>query len=134
MTLAPPGDHLAGLHGYESPTVVKHEGLYYLFGSELTGWSTNDNRYATAASLASPWSEWRDFAPAGSATFDSQTSVVVPVHGSEQISFVYVGDRWFQDDLFHSAPVWLQLHLRDGAAELEWRDAWAIDPATGAFY
>lgn len=130
-TLAPPSDHAAGPHGYESPTVVKHDGLYYLFGSDLTGWSTNDNKYATASSLAGPWSEWRDFAPVGSATFDSQISVIVPVHGTEETSFVYVGDRWIQDDLFHSTPVWLPLHLTDGRAVLEWRDEWSIDTSRG---
>jgi Glycosyl hydrolases family 43 len=130
-TLAPPSDHPAGRHGYESPTVVRYEGLYYLFGSDLTGWDTNDNQYATASSLAGPWSEWQAFAPAGSATFDSQISVVVPVHGTEQTSHVYVGDRWIEKDLFHSAPVWLPLHLGQGRAVLEWRDEWSIDTVTG---
>ncbi|MFI7632803.1 family 43 glycosylhydrolase [Nonomuraea sp. NPDC049400] len=130
-TLAPPGDHPAGQHGYESPALVKADGLYYLFGSDLTGWSTNDNKVATATSLAGPWSEWADFAPPGSATHDSQTSVIVPVHGSDAISHVYVGDRWIRDDLFHSAPVWLPMRIGGGKAQLEWRDSWTIDPATG---
>lgn len=130
-TLTPPSDHPAGPHGYESPTMIRHDGLYYLFGSELTGWSTNDNQYATAPSPAGPWSEWRDFAPPGSATYDSQVSVVVPVHGSETTSHVYVGDRWNRDDLYHSAPVWLPMRVKDGRAELEWRESWTLDPATG---
>ncbi|WP_345188935.1 family 43 glycosylhydrolase [Microbacterium panaciterrae] len=130
-TLALPGGHPAGAHGYESPTLVSHEGLYYLFGSDLTGWSMNDNKYATATALEGPWSDWSDFAPAGSATFDSQTSVVLPVRGSEQTSFVYIGDRWIRDDLSHSPPVWLPLHLGDGTARLEWRHEWRIEPGTG---
>ncbi|MFY1668561.1 family 43 glycosylhydrolase [Plantactinospora sp. WMMB334] len=130
-TLTAPGDHPAGPHGYESPTMVKAGGLYYLFGSELTGWATNDNQYATAPSPAGPWSEWRDFAPPGAATYDSQVSVVVPVHGSETTSHVYVGDRWDPDDLYHSTPVWLPLRIEEGRAELVWRDRWTIDPVTG---
>jgi hypothetical protein len=130
-TLAPPSDHPAGPHGYESPTMIKAEGLYYLFGSDLTGWSTNDNKYATAPSPAGPWSEWRDFAPPGSATYDSQVSVVVPVRGTETTSYVYVGDRWNKDDLFGSAPVWLPMHVSGGEARLEWRNAWTIDTTTG---
>ncbi|KIR62174.1 hypothetical protein TK50_27160 [Micromonospora haikouensis] len=121
----------AGTHGYESPTMVRHDGLYYLFGSDLTGWSTNDNKYATATSLSGPWSDWADFAPPGSATFDSQVSVVVPVQGTERTSHVYVGDRWIRDDLFHSAPVWLPIDIGDGRARLRWRDCWTIDPHTG---
>ncbi|MDR6144061.1 hypothetical protein QE375_003615 [Microbacterium foliorum] len=106
--------------GYESPTLVRHDGLYYLFGSDLTGWSTNDNMFTTATSLAGPWAPWRPFAPVGSATFDSQVSVVVPV-GSGHL---YVGDRWLRDSLDESPAVWLPITLREGTAELEWRDSW----------
>jgi beta-xylosidase len=121
----------AGTHGYESPALVRHDGLYYLFGSDLTGWSTNDNKVSTATRLAGPWSEWADFAPPGSATHDSQISVVVTVHGTRRTSHVYVGDRWRKDDLSHSAPVWLPLGIGDGKAQLPWRDAWTIDPDSG---
>lgn len=109
---------------YESATLVKHEGLYYLFGSDLTGWNLNDNRYATAPSLAGPWSPWRHVAPPGSATFQSQVSVVVPLGGDV---FAYVGDRWQSEDLYHSPVVLLPLRISDGDAVLEWRDSWRIE-------
>ncbi len=108
--------------GYESPTLVRHDGRYYLFGSDLTGWSTNDNMYTTASDLAGPWQPWRPFAPQGAATFDSQVSVVAAVDGGH----VYIGDRWLKDDLFHSPAVWLPLTLHDGNAELRWRDHWNL--------
>ncbi|HMR49728.1 MAG TPA: family 43 glycosylhydrolase [Arachnia sp.] len=107
--------------GYESPALVRHDGLYYLFGSDLTGWSTNDNKYATATDLAGPWTPWRCFAPAGTATFDSQISAVVPV-GS---GYLYAGDRWIRGDLAESPAVWLPLRLSDGEARLEWCDEWS---------
>lgn len=109
--------------GYESPALIHHNGRYYLFGSDLTGWNLNDNKYATASALEGPWSPWRDLAPAGSHTFDSQVSVVVPVTGD---GFVYVGDRWLRDDLAHSPLVALPLRLHDGEAELVWRDQWML--------
>jgi hypothetical protein len=107
--------------GYESPALVKHDGLYYLFGSDMTGWSTNDNKFATAKELAGPWGEWRDFAPVGSATYDSQVSAVVPLGGD---AFMYVGDRWRQNDLVNSPAVWLPMTLRDGDVQMDWHDAW----------
>lgn len=112
--------------GYESPTLVRHDGTYYLFGSDLTGWDLNDNKYATAPELRGPWSSWRDFAPAGSRTFESQVSVVLPVADGH----VYLGDRWRRDDLASSAPVWLPLTIEDGSARLEWRDEWSIQEMT----
>ncbi|WP_277209351.1 family 43 glycosylhydrolase [Isoptericola croceus] len=130
-TLAPPSDHPAGPHGYESPAMIKVDGLYYLFGSDLTGWSTNDNKYATAPSPAGPWSAWNDVAPPGTATFDSQVSDVVTVPGTEQTAYVYVGDRWDRHDLFRSPPVVLPLQVAGGRADLVWRDSWTIDTTTG---
>ena len=120
-----------GVHGYESPALVKVDRVYHLFGSDLTGWSTNDNKYATATDLAGPWSPWRDVAPAGSSTFDSQTSTVVTVAGRETTSYVYVGDRWRRDDLVGSPAVWLPLTIADGRAALTWRDEWSVDPVSG---
>ncbi|MEA5455229.1 family 43 glycosylhydrolase [Sinomonas sp. JGH33] len=106
--------------GYESPTLVRSGGLYYLFGSDLTGWSTNDNMFTTASSLKGPWAPWRPFAPVGSATFDSQVSVVVPVGAGH----LYVGDRWQREALDASPAVWLPITLADGEAVLDWRDEW----------
>ena len=109
--------------GYESPAVVRHGGLYYLFGSDLTGWSTNDNKVSTAERLEGPWGEWADIAPPGSATFDSQVSAVVPLGGDQ---FLYVGDRWLKDDLANSPAVWLPMRIADGAVHMDWRDEWAV--------
>ncbi|WP_341994563.1 family 43 glycosylhydrolase [Microbacterium sp. LWH7-1.2] len=111
--------------GYESPTLVRKDGLYYLFGSDLTGWSTNDNMYTTAPSLEGPWDRWRPFAPAGSATFDSQVSVVVAVGTGH----LYVGDRWQRDSLATSPPVWLPITIADGAATMQWHDTWSPQAA-----
>lgn len=113
-------------HGYESPTVVHVDGLYYQFGSDLTGWSTNDNRYSTAESLAGPWSPWRLFAPEGSNTFDSQVSVVLPVETEAGLAHVYIGDRWRPDDLVNSPAVWLPLAVGGGEAFMRWSDAWTL--------
>jgi hypothetical protein len=115
-----------GSHGYESPALVRHDGLYYLFGSDLTGWSTNDNKVATAESLSGPWSPWSDIAPPGSATFDSQVSTIVPVSTVAGERHVYVGDRWNRHDLERSAAVWLPARIGGGEATLEWRESWTL--------
>lgn len=113
-----------GSHGYESPALIKHENRYLLFGSDLTGWSTNDNKVSSAAALSGPWSSWSDIAPPGSATFDSQISCVLPLGDAGSTSFMYIGDRWNRDDLFGSPAVWLPLEVADDGAQIHWRDAW----------
>ncbi|MCJ1676154.1 NPCBM/NEW2 domain-containing protein [Streptomyces sp. APSN-46.1] len=119
--------------GFESPAMAKVDGRYFLFGSYLTGWSTNDNVYATAPSPAGPWSEFKNFAPAGSRTFDSQTSSIVPVTGSRGTTYMYVGDRWNPQRLFDSKPVWLPLHISGTTANLSWQDSWSLDTASGTW-
>ncbi|KFI44714.1 Glycosyl hydrolases family 43 [Bifidobacterium bohemicum] len=124
--------------GYESPVMLKSNGLYYWFGSELTGWDCNDNRYATASDLHGPWSRWRPFAPLGTRTFDSQCDAIVPIdsrcdagggvddktESSDMQRFLYIGDRWSPDDLGGSPLVTLPIEIGDGHARLQWHDEW----------
>ena len=94
---------------YEAPAMLKFHGCYYLFGSELTGWACNDNKYAMATNIAGPWSKWNLFAPEGSQTFVSQTAYILPVTGSQGTTMMFMGDRWNPSDLGASSYVWLPL-------------------------
>ncbi len=94
---------------YEAPAMLKFHGCYYLFGSELTGWACNDNKYAMARSIAGPWSKWNLFAPEGSQTFVSQTAYILPVTGSKATTIMFMGDRWNSSALGASTYVWLPL-------------------------
>lgn len=124
---------VAVLPDLEAPAVAKVGGRYLLLASHLTGWSTNDNVYATATSLAGPWSGFSDVAPAGSHTYDSQTSFLLPVTGSAGTSYVYIGDRWNSTNLNASLPIWLPITLTSsGTAALSWYPSWGIDTTTGA--
>lgn len=111
-------------YGYESPTMIKCNGLYYWFGSQLTGWGSNDNMFATASTIEGPWSEWKPFAPVGSCTFDSQCDLVLPLPDGQ---FLYIGDRWNPDDLGNSPTLWLPITLKDGEAVLQWHDEWTYE-------
>jgi hypothetical protein len=116
----------------ESPALAKVDGRYILLGSHLTGWGTNDNVYASATSLSGPWSSFTNVAPAGTRTYDSQTSFLLPVTGTSGTSYVYLGDRWNAQDLNSSVPVWLPITLTgSGTAVLSWYPSWGIDTVTG---
>jgi hypothetical protein len=124
---------VAVLPDYEAPALVKVDGLFYMFGSHLTGWNTNDNQYATAPSLAGPWSSWKTFAPVGTHTFDSQTSYLLPVAGRLGTTFVFIGDRWYPSHLQDSAPIWLPMSIHNGSASLQWQPAWSLNVADGTW-
>ncbi|CAE6478351.1 unnamed protein product [Rhizoctonia solani] len=115
---------------YEAPAVIKSSaGVYFMFASQLTGWNTNDNMYSTSTSLSGPWSSWKTFAPAGSRTWDSQTTFVLPIGNN----FMYMGDRWFSSNLMRSTYVWLPLTISGTTASMPTNYLnWVVDVNTGA--
>ena len=124
---------VAVLPDYEAPAMVKAGNRYYLLASHLTGWNTNDNQYATATSLAGPWSGWSDFAPADTNTYNSQTANIITVQGTQATTYVYAGDRWTPSNLGTSPLVWLPLRISGTSVSMTWHDSWSIDTATGTW-
>ena len=124
---------VAAFPSLESPAMAKVNGRYFLLTSHLTGWNTNDNVYATATSLSGPWSGWANFAPAGTRTFNSQTSSLLPISSATGTNYVYIGDRWNPGDLYSSLPVWLPITLTGSTASLSWYSSWGVDTTTGTF-
>ena len=121
-------------HAYEAPAMVKAAGVYYLLGSHLSGWDANSNEYATADSPAGPWSEFQAVAPPETKTYRSQTTYILPVTGTRETSYLYLGDRWKGHDLKDSRYVWLPLVIdpRRRTMALTVEAPWTIDAATGS--
>jgi hypothetical protein len=127
------GGSVALLPDYEAPAMVKANGTYYLLASHLTGWSTNDNVYATASSPSGTWSSFKNFAPAGTDTYNTQTANIIPVSGSSGTTYIYAGDRWETSALGNSPLVWLPLTLSGGTANAGWQNSWTLDVTTGTW-
>ena len=118
-------------HSYEALAVLHLDGTYYLLGSHLSGWNTNPNQYATAPSLAGPWSAFQDIAPPETKTYNSQTAFILPVPGFKTTAYVYLGDRWKPSNLTDSRYIWLPLTIGKGVMSLAADHPWTIDTATG---
>jgi len=122
--------------GLEAPHIIKTGDTYYWFASGLVGWRSSPTRYATAKSLAGPWSDMKPVItePASPDSFNTQHDFVIPVTGSETTTYVYVGDRYSQ---WHGEGTgrnsFLPLEFRDGIPTLRWYDDWQIDVRTGRF-
>jgi len=123
---------VATVNQYEAPAMAKIGGTYYLFGSHLTGWATNDNQYATATSISGPWSSWRSFAPSGTNTCNSQTTSILPVSGSSGTSYIFLGDRWNAGNLADSRYIWEPLTISGTTVSMTCQTSWTIDTATGS--
>ncbi len=119
--------------GFESPAIFKKDSLYYFLGSDLTGWERNDNYYFTANSLKGPWTKQGFIAPHGTLTWNSQTTFVLPVEGTKETTFMFMGDRWsFPKQNAAATYVWQPLTVEGHKISLnDFKEAWNINIKTG---
>src|SRR5579862_6931939 len=116
----------------EGGAIVNYEGLYYILGSALTGWFPNPNKYATATRLEGPWSAFRDIAHPNTLTWNSQSTNLIKVSGTERTTVIYAGDRWRPEEQWDSRYVWMPLEIGGGQMQLSAPKPWALDVRTGA--
>ena len=115
----------------EGGAIIKYDGLYYAIGSWMTGWTPNDNMYATAKSLQGPWSEFRNVAPKGRQTYGSQSTMMLKVVGSEKTTVIFMGDMWRPKQHWDSRYLWMPLEIGNGELKLPEPKPWSIDMTTG---
>jgi len=115
----------------EGGALVHYRGLYYIVGSELTGWRPNLNKYATAKSLAGPWSEFKDIAPPGTNTYGSQSTLMLKVTGAKTTTVIYMGDIWKPWTQWDSRYLWMPLEIGNGKLWLPAPKEWTLDVITG---
>jgi Glycosyl hydrolases family 43 len=120
--------------GFESPAIFKKDSLYYFLGSDLTGWERNDNYYFIAASLKGPWKKRSLVAPKNTLTWNSQTTFVLPIQGSKETTFMFMGDRWsFPKQASAATYVWQPLTISGNTISIpDYKQAWTIDLPTGS--
>lgn len=120
--------------GFESPAIFRKDSLYYFLGSDLTSWEKNDNYYFTAGSLKGPWTRRGFFAPEGTLTWNSQTTFVLPIQGSKDTTYLFMGDRWsFPKQTSAATYVWQPLTVSGTSLSIpEYAEAWQINTVTGA--
>lgn len=117
----------------EAPALFKRGGVYFMLTSGATGWNPNQQQYATATSIAGPWSAMKNIGD--STAYGSQTAFVLPVQGTSGTSYLYLGDRWgnsFGGTVNDSRYVWLPLTFSNSTTmSMTWSPEVTIDTATG---
>jgi hypothetical protein len=117
----------------EAPALFKRGGVYFMLTSGATGWNPNQQQYATATSLAGPWTAMTNVGD--STAYGSQTAYVLPVQGSSGTSYLYMGDRWgnsFGGTVNDSRYVWLPLTFPSATSmSMAWSPEITIDTAAG---
>jgi hypothetical protein len=115
----------------EGGAIVHYKGLYYAIGSALTGWKANPNKYATATSLAGPWSAFKDIAPAETNTYGSQSTMIIKVVGDKSTTAIFMGDIWKPKTQWDSRYLWMPLEIGDGNLRLPEPKPWLLNIKTG---
>jgi len=118
-------EHLEGL------ALAHYGGLYYIVGSHLSSWAPNPNVYATAKSLAGPWTAFADIAPAETKTYGSQSSFLLKVSGTKATNVIFMADLWKPDSQWDSRYLWTPLQIGDGKLWLPKPCDWTINVHTG---
>ncbi|MFI1922179.1 RICIN domain-containing protein [Streptomyces sp. NPDC020377] len=117
----------------EAPALFKRGGVYFMLTSGATGWSPNQQQYATATSLAGPWSAMTNVGD--TTAYGSQTAYVLPVQGTSGTSYLYLGDRWgnsFGGTVNDSRYVWLPLTFPTSTSlSMSWSPEVTVDTAAG---
>ncbi|WP_031105067.1 RICIN domain-containing protein [Streptomyces sp. NRRL S-146] len=117
----------------EAPALFKRGGVYFMLTSGATGWNPNQQQYATATSIAGPWSAMKNVGD--STAYGSQTAFVLPVQGTSGTSYLYLGDRWgnsFDGTVNDSRYVWLPLTFSNATTmSMSWSPEVTIDTAAG---
>ncbi|MDX3129445.1 RICIN domain-containing protein [Streptomyces europaeiscabiei] len=117
----------------EAPALFKRNGVYFMLTSGNSGWKPNQQKYATATSVAGPWTTMAEI---GDDTgYGSQTTFVLPVQGTTGTSYLYMGDRWGNSmggTVNDSQYVWLPLTFPTRTTmNLPWYPQVAIDTGAG---
>lgn len=115
----------------EGGAIVHYGNLYYAIGSALTGWSPNPNRFATATTLAGPWSEFKDIAPPETNTYGAQSTLLLKVVGHKATTVIFMGDIWKPNTQWDSRYLWMPLQIGGGKLRLPEPKEWTLDIKTG---
>jgi hypothetical protein len=119
--------------GFESPAIFRKDSIYYFLGSHLTSWERNDNDYYTATSLSGPWTKRGLFCPEGTLTWNAQTTFVLPIAGSKDTTYMFMGDRWsFPKQASAATYVWQPLTVSGTYISIpKYQETWQINTSTG---
>jgi hypothetical protein len=117
----------------EGGAIVHFDGLYCVVGSHLTSWKPNPNVYATAKSLAGPWSEFKDIAPPETNTYGSQSTMLLKISGTKTNTVIFMGDIWLwkENSLHEARYLWMPLEIGGGKLWLPKPEPWTVDIKTG---
>jgi hypothetical protein len=115
----------------EAPAIVKINGTYYAITSWSSGWNPNQGQYSTASSITGPWSAQKNIGD--DTTYQSQSTYIITVAGSQSTTYIFAGDRWNSGNLSKSQYVWLPLTISGTTMSMSNYTQWSLNLGTGVW-
>ena len=122
--------------GREGNCMVKHNGKYYIFASNLYGWDSSYAYYLVADNIEGPYTPENKMLITPGSYDDyahiTQTGFFVNVVGSEKETVVYCGDRWADfagNGLGYNQ--WVPLSFEGETPYFNSLNSWNLNEATG---
>lgn len=83
--------------------------------------------------MKGPWQHRGTFTPEGTLTWNSQTTFVLPITGSKDTTFLFMGDRWSYPKQASAATyVWQPLTVSGHSISIPgFQEAWQVNTSTG---
>lgn len=106
----------------EAPTLLKHNGCYWLICSGCTGWAPNKARMFSAPSIWGPWTQHptpfvSDDNHSADNTFGAQGNFIITHEGRP----IFMADVWNPEHLARSLHIWLPIEFsNDGTPVIKW--------------
>ncbi|KAF2215293.1 carbohydrate-binding module family 35 protein [Cercospora zeae-maydis SCOH1-5] len=119
----------------EAPTIIQTNTSYWALMSHKTGYRPNNVVAFRADSLSGPWSQPFFVSEPYTRTYNSQSGFSIRINGSEQTTYLYLGDQWDSRSVWESRYIWLPMQIdeEDKTLELEWHDVYDLDVKKGTW-
>lgn len=111
----------------EAPALFLKDGRYYLMTSGCTGWAPNQARFYVSDSVMGEWISRGDpcLDDENHTTFESQSTCIFK--DTKTGTWIYMGDRWFENDLSDSRYIWLPVEFKEnGDMEISFVAEWQL--------
>jgi hypothetical protein len=122
--------------GREGNCMFKYKGKYYVCASDLYGWNASNVYYLVSDNIYGPYTPANNMQLMPGAADDyghtTQTGFFYTVHGTEQETVVYCGDRWAEfAGNGNGYNQWCPLSFEDGTPHFNSLSRWSLDAKTG---
>ncbi|QDS69413.1 hypothetical protein FKW77_005091 [Venturia effusa] len=117
----------------EAPAIIQTDKSYFALMSHKTGYRPNNVVAFRADKLSGPWSQPFIIAPLNTRTYNSQSGNSLRIKGTEQTTYLYLGDQWDSVSLWESRCIWLPMEIDEEkkSLKLQWHDVYDLNVKTG---